>query len=187
MAESSRFSCCLWGCLAAVAAVLLIAATIGVLAYFGFESQASVRARGDAFLDALDRSDWGAAYEMLSPEWQERMSPIDFARLEEDSRLALGELANRALSGLDMRKTSGRDSAARLSYKADSQAGPLAITLSMERIDESWLITAVDRSSVSPEAVPLAVTCPSCGAVSPPDHVFCPSCGARLRPLEQAE
>ena len=95
MAESSKFSCCLWGCLAAGAAVVLVAAAVGTLAYFGFETQASVRDSADAYLDALDRGDWNAAYGMLSPQWQERMSPEEFARVEEESRQAFGPMANR--------------------------------------------------------------------------------------------
>lgn len=179
---SSSRGCFFYGCMAAVAVVVVLVLAAAALVYYGYTGQAGVRATADAYLEAVDAGDYVIAYDLLSPDWQSRMGPDEFAEFEDNAREALGGCSDRRMTNVNVHSGTGSSARAELGYTTTCASGPITIRLLLVRHQGDWLVEAEEYVSPQPERHD---SCASCGTRNPPHANYCSHCGARLRDLEQ--
>jgi hypothetical protein len=183
---SSSHGCFFYGCMISIAIGVVLALGVAALVYYGYAGQAGVRATADDYLEAIEAGDYIHAYDLVSPDWQTRMSPDQFADFEAKAREALGGCSDRRLTSVNVQSSAGSSARAELAYATTCGSGPIVIRLILVRQEGDWLVEAEEYASPEP-ATDARITCPNCGTVNPPNANFCSHCGARLRDLEQPE
>ena len=163
-------SCLGWGCLAAV---VLAALGIGGCVFMVYRGSADARTTAADYLEKVADGRWEEAYAALGPAFTDEHELGEFVAFEQEVRHELGPCDPARLRGTSINRETGR-SMATLKYHLSCDNSDSDVVLTLEQVDDRWLIQGIRYRD--PGALPVP-TCTECGGVLPPGARFCPYCG----------
>lgn len=142
--QRKQHGCFYWGCM-----TLILMAVAGVIiggSLFLYGRQ-KLKPACEAYLAAVEKDDYDAAYALIGPEWKKTQTRAEFAEFERDRNARLGKVEKKSMTGVSFETSEKLGTAGLAKYDAQFSKAKGTMRFSLLKHDGNWIVEGVNYDS----------------------------------------